>query len=198
MTATGAPAAATGRSRLATWLAGAVVAAMLALVWVLATSDSALTKAAESPLVGRPAPLIDAVALDGEQFRLDDHRGRWVVVNYFATWCVPCRVEHPELVKFDQRHRVTGDARVVSVVFDDEAGDVTRFFEREGGDWPVIIDDGRIALAYGVAGIPESYLVDPDGFIVAKLVGGVEADGLDALIATGEEQRRQRQRREGQ
>jgi cytochrome c biogenesis protein CcmG/thiol:disulfide interchange protein DsbE len=167
------------RPSSARWVALTVGVVMLALVGVLATRDPATTRVAKSPLVGRAAPPIAGATVDGDSFDLGDLQGRFVVVNYFATWCVPCQREHPELVEFSDRQR----AEVVSVVFDDKAEAVADFFAREGGDWPVVADDGRIALSYGVAGIPESFLVNPDGVIVAKITGGVTADGLDALIA---------------
>ena len=85
-----------------------------------------------------------------------------MLVNFFATWCVPCQREHDELAAFDDRHDAAGDAVVVSVVFDDTTEDARDFFEEEGGDWPVVVgDQGDIALDYGVIEVPESYLVEP-------------------------------------
>jgi cytochrome c biogenesis protein CcmG/thiol:disulfide interchange protein DsbE len=105
------------------------------------------------------------------------------VVNFFATWCVPCQHEHPELVDFARRHSGAGDASVVSVVFQDETAAVRSFFAEKGGDWPVVLDhDGAVALDYGVTGIPESFLVSPNGTVVDKLIGGVDSGGLDALL----------------
>ena len=172
------------RGRTALWTAVAVGLAAALLVAVLATRDAALTRQVESPLVGQRAPGIRTTTLDGEPFSLAAHRGRWVLVNFFATWCVPCQREHPHLDAFVERHRDAADATVVSVVYSDEPGRVRTFFREEGGDWPVVDDpDGRVALDYGVGKVPESYLVDPDGVVVAKVVGGVEADGLERLLA---------------
>ena len=68
------------------------------------------------------------------------HRGEWVVVNFFATWCTPCRVEHPELVKFAEEHE--GDpVEVVSVAFSDQPEAIREFFAEQGGNWPVVASD---------------------------------------------------------
>src|SRR5690606_16983341 len=127
-----------------------VLAALM--VGVLATRDPSTDRVSESRLVGRLAPAVAGSTLDGATFDLDSVRGRWVVVNFFATWCTPCIREHPHLVAFDEKHRAAGDAAVVSVLFDDEPGEALDFFEDNGGEWPVVLDDeGRIGVAYGVA-----------------------------------------------
>jgi cytochrome c biogenesis protein CcmG/thiol:disulfide interchange protein DsbE len=105
------------------------------------------------------------------------------VVNFFATWCVPCVQEHPDLVNFSAAHQVQGDAAVLGVVYSDSAQAVRSFRDEKGGTWPMVTDPkGRIALDYGVSGVPESFLVNPDGVVVAKLLGGVRAGDLDQLL----------------
>ena len=172
-------------------LGAAVVVAviMVALVVVLATRDPAQDRVDESPLVGHVAPplvgeVVAPEATAGSQFDLDRLRGQWVVVNFFATWCVPCVTEHPELIEFSERHAATGDASVASVVFDadENVDDVADFFADNGGDWPVV-DGEDVILDWAVAAVPESFLVSPDGVVAAKITGGVTADGLDDLIA---------------
>lgn len=169
------------RRRIGPWIAGALLVVLGAFVAVLATGgDDAKVR---SSLIGAPAPDISGETIDGSTYSLRDDRGGYVVVNFFATWCVPCIREHPELVEFEERHRAEGDASVVSVVFDSRPDQVREFFEREGGEWPVVLDpDGRTALRYGVAGVPESYLVAPDGTVLIKIEGGVTADDLDRLL----------------
>ena len=170
------------RSRIALWIAIPVLVVMTAFIAVLAFSDD---DPAASPLLGRQAPSIVSTTIDGEDFDLDAYRGQFVLVNFFAPWCVPCVREHPELVNFERRQSVGGDVAVVSVVFDAEVDAVRTFFDDNGGDWPVVTDpDKIIQLDYGVTGLPESYLIAPDGIVLTKITGGVTAADLDALLAS--------------
>jgi cytochrome c biogenesis protein CcmG, thiol:disulfide interchange protein DsbE len=172
--------------RRRTGLIVSLVVALLAagFVVVLATSEPASERRARSPLVGRAVPSLAGETLDGGSFDIDDHRGRWVLVNFFATWCAPCRIEHPELQAFEEAHRPAGDAAVVSVVYRDTEANTRDFFADNGGDWPVLLnEDGRAPVDFGVVKVPESYLVDPGGIVVAKFNGGVTQEDLDATIA---------------
>jgi cytochrome c biogenesis protein CcmG, thiol:disulfide interchange protein DsbE len=172
----------TERRRIGPWIAGAVLVVLAAFIGVLATGGD--DDGPSSRLVGLPAPGIAGETIDGGSYDLADHRSEYVLVNFFATWCVPCIREHPELVEFDRRHREAGDASVVSVVFDSRPEQVREFFAENGGDWPVVLDpEGRTSLEYGVAGVPESYLLAPDGTVLIKIEGGVTADALDDLLA---------------
>jgi cytochrome c biogenesis protein CcmG, thiol:disulfide interchange protein DsbE len=156
---------------------------LLVLIAVLATRDPATDRRVDSPLVGQAAPRISGTTLEGQDFDSSTYDGRWLVVNFFATWCVPCVKEHPELVAFEEAHAEAGDANIISVVFEDDAASVERFFERNGGEWPVVFGQSTVIADWGVSGVPESYVVDPSGVVAAKVVGGVTAAGLDALLA---------------
>ena len=167
----------------ARWAAAGIGVVLALLIVLLATRDPASTRLAASPLLGKPAPaLVCESVLDGDSFDLQGQSGRWVLVNFFATWCGPCVGEHDDLRTFAAAHAEPGDARVVSVVFDDDEGDVAAFFEERGGDWPVLANDGRVTVDFGVTGVPESFLVGPDGIVRAKITGGIEADKLEEVL----------------
>lgn len=171
------------RRRRAPLIAAIVGIAVIALVGVFATAPKGGESADSSPLVGNLAPELKGSTLEGSEFDIDDHRGQWVVVNFFATWCPPCVEEHPELVAFDERNG--RQVQLVSVAFDDtEVDKVKTFFAENGGDWPVITGgaDGA-SLDYGVKKLPESFLIAPSGTVAAKINGGITAAQLEQLIA---------------
>lgn len=168
-------------------VATAVVLAGLigVLLWGVVNKDNDDALSGPSPLDGKVAPPLIGPSLDGSSFDLQSERGNWVVVNFFATWCPPCIQEHPELRTFAERNAAAGrNRRVVGVVFGGgtEADAVRRFLAANGGDWPVVVDNGRIAVDYAVPKVPESVLVSPTGLVYAKLRGGVTADELDGII----------------
>ena len=173
-----------GGNRLGVILASVIGVLMVALIIVLATSETN-QGLGPSPLISQGAPLISGPTVDGLGFDLDEHRNeRWVVVNFFSTTCIPCIEEHPELVAFDEAHTPVGDAAVVSIAFSDRASNVEEFFDRNGGDWSVLVEDvGQYAITYGVSAVPETFLVAPNGIITSKFLGGVTQADIENEIA---------------
>jgi cytochrome c biogenesis protein CcmG/thiol:disulfide interchange protein DsbE len=170
------------RGHTVLWVALAVGAVVALLIAVLATSKSASEVEAASPLLGKPAPAISGPTLGGPPAGLDARRGKWVLVNFFASWCVPCQKEMPELVKFETRHAAAGDAVVFAVRYDDpDEAPLRNLMAKYHAGWP-IVDDSQAKVDWGVAGIPESYLVDPTGIVLSRIVGGVNADALELLL----------------
>lgn len=182
------PDAVSQRSRVAIWVVIPLAVTMGLFLLLLATREPSTTRVRQSRLIGGVAPAIVGTTIDGSQFDLDSERGRWVVVNFFSTTCVPCQIEHSELVKFQEAHTDAADATIVSVAFDDSSDNVRLFFERNGGSWPVLASDtGTFAVSYGVAQVPESYLIAPSGLVVDKLIGGVKQQDLDSRITALEQ-----------
>ena len=170
-----------GGSKLARNAAIIVGIVLVGFIALLATRGA--NTPISSQIVGQAAPNFTGETLDGTKFDLAMHRGEWVVVNFFATWCTECRLEDPQISQFVTQHE--GDpVTVVSVAFSDDAESIQTYFaERKGASWAVIPSDtGRIALDYGITKVPESYVVAPSGLVVAGFFGGVTASGLDKVI----------------
>lgn len=158
----------------APWIAAIVGVAVVALIVLFATAPRGKEADTSGAVVGKLAPALGGTTADGTTVDLDKYRGKWVLLNFFATWCPPCVAEHPELVKLSQ---VPGNpVQVVSVAFDDPADKVKEFFAQKGGEWPVVVDGTEgSTLDYAVVKLPESYLIDPEGKVSQKLVGGITA-----------------------
>jgi cytochrome c biogenesis protein CcmG/thiol:disulfide interchange protein DsbE len=169
------------------WLAALVLAALVALGVVLATRTPQQATQVASPLVGRTAPQVGGSNLvTGSPVSLQAWRGRFVVVNFFASWCVPCRQEAPDLSRFayQQSHRGNG-AQLLSVVFHDTTDTATAFLRSNGDLWPAVSDPGgAVADRYGVTAPPTTFVIDPSGRVAAVLVGPATQDNLDSSLAS--------------
>jgi cytochrome c biogenesis protein CcmG/thiol:disulfide interchange protein DsbE len=141
-----------------------------------------------SPLNGRMAPTLAGATVTGGHASLASYRGRWVFVNFFASWCVPCEQETPALVHFASTHRGSQDPAILGVVFQDDAEDVRSFAKSHHVTWPLLTYTTMDrADSYGVGGIPVTFLVAPDGRVVTKLVGpGIKRGDLDTALAAAQ------------
>jgi cytochrome c biogenesis protein CcmG/thiol:disulfide interchange protein DsbE len=135
-----------------------------------------------SPLLDKPAPEIDLATLDGERVRLSDYRGRPVIVNFWATWCIPCRDEFPLLVAAYEAHRDEG-LEILGVVHDDTADGARRFARDYGAGWPMLDDPQDAAWNdYLGVGVPMSFFVDAEGVVRAFSLGGFSESGLASQL----------------
>jgi len=184
-----APAEPTGRSRrprrgLIAAGAGTLAVIVVAVgIAVSAARSDPGAKLSSTPLIGRPAPPLAGATVTGGHASLASYRGRWVIVNFFASWCVPCQTETPELARFADAHRAPADPAILGVVYQDDDNSVRDFIRHHQVTWPLLSYAGiDTANAYGVAGIPVTFLVRPDGRVAAKIVGGLRAGQLDTLL----------------
>ncbi|MGH9059543.1 MAG: TlpA family protein disulfide reductase [Acidimicrobiales bacterium] len=171
------------RRRLVLWISLGVAVALAVLVAVLATSGPVSQQAADSPLVGKAAPGVNGPAAGGRTVSLAGSSGKWVLVNFAASWCVPCQAELPQLLLFAHQHAAAGDATILTVEYDQsDLARLRALLRDRGASWPAVDDQGAV-VDYGVTGIPESYLVDPQGTVVEKLTGGVQAGQVYSVIS---------------
>ena len=175
------------RRHTARWVGVGVLVVAAGLIAVLATRPPASVAEVQSPLVGTTAPPGRGVTVDGKLFALPRAPGVFTVVNFFASWCGPCEQEGPELVKFAFEHQQPGGAQLVGVGFDDTTSAARSYQATLGATWPTLADPrGDLALSYGVRAPPSTFLIAPDGRVVAYIVAPVTAADLDQLIARAE------------
>jgi cytochrome c biogenesis protein CcmG/thiol:disulfide interchange protein DsbE len=162
---------------------GAVLGGVALLTLLLSFGLSRDPTVIRSALIGRPAPHFSLRTLDGSRtVRLSDLRGRVVVLNFWASWCADCRVEHPNLAGAWNRYRERGVV-LLGVAFQDRPSASRGYLAEFGGDWPQLADPGsRTALAYGVYGVPETFVLGPDGRVAYKQIGPVSYERLSEQI----------------
>ena len=146
------------------------------LVAVLAAGFGRDPKLRSNALEGTQAPMFDLRTLDGKPFSLEEARGKPTVVNFWSTWCQPCKIEHPVLMQAARSYTPLG-VHFVAVLYQDDAAKARAYLQRSGSHWPTLDDPGgRTAIAYGVAGVPETFFIDAKGTIVRKVSGPVSQE----------------------
>lgn len=133
------------------------------------------------PKVGWEAPAFTLRDLNGVEHSLAAYRGRIVLLHFWASWCLPCRAEWPELVAFAGRQ---DDRVVLLAVNSEEPLEVVRnFVGPELPPFPVLVDsDGRVGRAYRLSALPTTWLIDPDGIVRCVVPGNIGATGLENLL----------------
>jgi peroxiredoxin len=132
---------------------------------------AALSCAGEPPR-GGPAPAFDLERLGGGRVTLEGLRGRWVLIDFWATWCAPCVVEIPELNEFYAEHRASG-VELLAIAVDGDDPDALAAFAREHAiGYPVAVGSEELARQYGALAFPYHVLVSPEGDVRARLEPG--------------------------
>jgi len=173
------------RRRTVLWAAVGIGVLTAVLIAVIASAQPSSQVTAKSPLLGNNAPSISGPGLGGGHYSLAEFRNEWVLVNFMATWCAPCQQEMPQLMMFAKQHAASGDATVLTVVYDPtNVAQLKDFLKARGAHWPAV-DDPAASVSYGVTGLPSSFLIAPDGIVYAYVPGEVKAAQLDSWLQQG-------------
>lgn len=137
-----------------------------------------------APFEGSLAPDFTLTDLAGQKVRLSDLRGKVVFLNFFATWCEPCRMELPDFNRMHLRfQREDREATFLLVNIQEQPTTVKQFMQANRYSMPTLLDtDGSVAARYLVQGIPATFIIGPDGKIITKRVGAISAATLEALV----------------
>jgi len=165
-------------------------AALAALVIFTGLMIYALNRDANfvpSQLVGKPAPTFVANTAQGTSFDFASlaGKGRWVVINFWSTTCVVCRVEAPELERFwrEDASRPDSPIQFLSVNIQDDIKDILNYQKDFSLSFPVVADQtGKISLDYGVYGTPETFFISPEGVVRHRVAGEVDRNTILAFV----------------
>lgn len=166
------------------WLAVAaigplVLIGIVAMGWGLGTG--VMTPV---PRVGDRAPDFSLSDLDGTTVSLADYRGRTVLINFWASWCVPACVDEFPLLRDALDDHAEAGLSMIGIVYRDRSEAARGFADQFEAGWPMVMDPGEaVARAYGVYGPPESWIIGPDGRILSRQIGPYSAEELDAELA---------------
>jgi len=174
------------RSRWRWLIAAVAVIGIFGWAFVAARSLGRDPTLVRSPLIGKPAPAFRLPTLDGGEVDSNAFVGEVVVVNFWASWCVPCQEEAPELQAFAARWAGRG-VNLVGIVYQDDQSKAAEFRDQYRLTYPQTMDPGgRSAIDYGVFGVPETYVIARDGTVMAKLLGAVDAATLEQVVSAVE------------
>ena len=169
------------RARIRLALVSLTFLVLLAFSFILAKGIGR-SELVRSPLLGQSAPVIDLAGLDSAPVRTSDLSGRVFVINFWASWCVPCREEAPVLEDFATRHQSAG-VELIGIVFQDTTRAARSFAKEFRITYPQAVDpSGRTAVDYGVRGVPETFVIDQRGVVMATLIGAVSKGTLDDVV----------------
>jgi cytochrome c biogenesis protein CcmG/thiol:disulfide interchange protein DsbE len=168
------------------WIALAVGAGvcLLAIVLALTVSSDPRSEQNTSRLVGKRVPAFSLAGLDGASITSKSLAGKTVLVNFWNSWCLPCRQEHDALSTWYDQHRNDSSVVLLGIVREDSTRAVRSYVKDQRVAWPIAFDPGgKAALDFGTRGQPETYAIGPDGAVVASKFGPVSVAVLDQMVA---------------
>lgn len=163
------------------WWQFALIGILIAMFFLFAMGLGRDAKFLPSPLIGKQASDFNLVKLGSdERLKLSDLRGRGVVLNFWASWCVTCLDEHHVLVDVGSQYKDSDKISFIGVNHKDRAERAEAFMKKNGRfPYPSVVDGlGRLGLEYGVYGMPETFFIDKDGILVAKHIGAISKKTL--------------------
>ncbi len=131
---------------------------------------------------GNAAPDFTVTDIDGKKLTLSDYKGKVVLLDFWATWCSPCRAEIPHFVEMQQKYGPQG-FQVIGISMDDDAKPVRDFYQQYKINYPVAVGDDKLAESFGgVLGLPVNFVIDREGRIVGKYLGATETSVFDKAV----------------
>lgn len=152
--------------------------AILALVFVVSSCKSKVKRA----VVNQPAPNIDVSDYTGKPWKLSAEKGKVVVINFWASWCPPCKEELPSLNKLYNLTKNNPKIKIITILYKDDPTAAMNYLKAEKLDLPMMVDtDGSAAETFGLTGVPETFIIDKKGILAEKLVGGADFASPNAI-----------------
>jgi cytochrome c biogenesis protein CcmG/thiol:disulfide interchange protein DsbE len=153
----------------------------LPLIVVLASGFGVDPHAVPNLLLHKPAPAFELTSVEGKPLSLENFSGKPLLLNFWSTWCEPCKAEHEML---QQAAKYYGDqVQFLGIVYQDEADAVTRYLKARSNNYPQAMDPGsRVAMDFGVAGVPESFIIDAQGQVAFKQAGVITGPIIQKTI----------------
>ena len=158
--------------------------AIVVLLGLYFFERSGRSRGLRSTTTGVPAPDFSLPQLNGELLQLSTYRGKVVLLDFWATWCDPCREEIPRFVNLQDKYGQQG-FEIIGISMDDTADPVRDFYQRFRMNYPVVLGNAQIGELYGgVLGLPIAFLLERDGRIYAKHIGAMDASVLEREIVS--------------